>query len=303
MKHVIGKRNGKTIVSGGGSLEEQNNNLKHWEVLDVESSPMKDRYNKRIKIDPQDIFLIHTYAATMMDTFCVCDYRTVNVIGEIEKFPEKYIEYVMGEPVENSAINTENIIETYSGCSIYRPIKGNDGTWEFIVPVANGVTILDKMDQNNQQFWLCIGFPFHYKVSENSDGDVFVKAAPNGTGIDACEKKYNIFDSELRNSFYKKPSDTAIETDMIYKLQRNAHIQNFSLTIDTTSGSDAIIKKLNVVDDNVNWLSNDISSKYNNLMIDEDVILYPKGVENGNNSKIFEFPKMRIRFKALTDDA
>lgn len=34
MKHVIGKRNGKTIVSGGGSLEEQKNNLKHWEVLD-----------------------------------------------------------------------------------------------------------------------------------------------------------------------------------------------------------------------------------------------------------------------------
>ena len=90
---------------------------------------------------------------------------------------------------------------------------------------------------------------------------------------------------------------------MIYKLQRNAHIQNFSLTIDTTSGSDAIIKKLNVVDDNVNWLSNDISSKYNNLMIDEDVILCPKGIEYGNNSKIFEFPKMRIRFKALTDDA
>lgn len=34
MKHIIGKRNGKTIVSGGGSLEEQKNNLKHWEVLD-----------------------------------------------------------------------------------------------------------------------------------------------------------------------------------------------------------------------------------------------------------------------------
>ena len=43
MKHVIGKRNGKTIVSGGGSLEEQKNNLKHWEVLDEESSPVKDQ--------------------------------------------------------------------------------------------------------------------------------------------------------------------------------------------------------------------------------------------------------------------
>lgn len=40
MKHVIGKRNGKTIGSGGGSLEEQKNNLKHWEVLDEESSPI-----------------------------------------------------------------------------------------------------------------------------------------------------------------------------------------------------------------------------------------------------------------------
>ena len=302
MKHVIGKRNGKTIVSGGGSLEEQKNNLKHWEVLDEESSPMKDRYNKRIKIDPQDVFLIHTYAATALDTFCIADYRTVNVIGEIEKFPEKHVEYdAMGEPVENSAINTENIIEIYSGCSIYRPIKGNDGIWEFIVPVAYGPTILDKMDQNGQQFWLCVGFPFHYKVSENSDGDVFVKAAPNGTGIDACEKKYNIFDSELRSVFYKKPSDTAIETNMIYVLQRNAQVQNFSLTIDTASGSNAIIKNLNVVDDNVNWMSNNISSKYNNLMIDEDVIPYPYG--GNDNLKIFEFPKMRIKFKALTDGA
>ena len=208
----------------------------------------------------------------------------------------------MGEPIENSAINTDNIIETYSGCSIYRPIKGNDGIWEFIVPVALGTTILDKMDQNDQQFWLCVGFPFHYKVREDSDGNVFVKAAPNGTGIDACEKKYNIFDSGLRY-LYEKPSNTAIETDMIYTLQRNAQVQNFSLTIDTTSGRDALIKKLNVGDDNTNWMSNNISSKYNGLIIDEDVIPYPHSGEWCNNPKILEFPKMCIRFKVLTDGA
>ena len=90
---------------------------------------------------------------------------------------------------------------------------------------------------------------------------------------------------------------------MIYSLQRNAQVQNFSLTIDTASGSNAIIKKLNVVDDNVNYMSNDISSKYYSLMIDEDVIPYPYGEGGGDNSKILEFPKMRIRFKALIDEA
>lgn len=88
---------------------------------------------------------------------------------------------------------------------------------------------------------------------------------------------------------------------MIYVLQRNAQVQNFSLTIDTVSGRNAIIKELNVVDDIVNWMSNDISSKYNNLMIDGDVIPYPHG--GNDNPKILEFPKMRIIFKALTDDA
>ena len=60
MKHIIGKRNGKTIVSGGGSLEEQKNNLKYWEVLDeVGGTVSKPDFSidKFIYIAPRDIYI------------------------------------------------------------------------------------------------------------------------------------------------------------------------------------------------------------------------------------------------------
>lgn len=60
MKHVIGKRNGKTIVSGGGSLEEQKNNLKHWEVLDSVGGPTNKpdfSIDKFIYVAPRDIYI------------------------------------------------------------------------------------------------------------------------------------------------------------------------------------------------------------------------------------------------------
>lgn len=60
MKHVIGKRDGKTIVSGGGSLEEQKNNLKHWEVLDSVGGPTNKpdfSIDKFIYIAPRDIYI------------------------------------------------------------------------------------------------------------------------------------------------------------------------------------------------------------------------------------------------------
>lgn len=64
MKVVIGKRDGLVIVSGGGSLEEQKNNLKDWEVLDTESGALKEDLDKKeevkakkYKVSPEDIYI------------------------------------------------------------------------------------------------------------------------------------------------------------------------------------------------------------------------------------------------------
>lgn len=300
MKHVIGKRNGKTIVSGGGSLEEQKNNLKHWEVLDEESSPVKDQYNKRIKIDPQDIFLINEPIFSFMDTYCAHDYRSVTIIGELDELPKSPLVYDFdGLPVEHSAVSTENIIESTGGDHIiYKPIKGDDGVWEFIVPVAYNLGVLDHFNESGRTLSLIVGFPFHYKVNEDNDGNVFVKVAPNGTGIDACEKKYNVYDENIRPRPQYPVLPTAIKNSMVFTLQQNKQVQNFSLTIDDTMGNYAVIKSLNITDDN-NGFTPTISNKWLDLNIPDDLIYvsYPYNTDN----QLFEFPKMRIKFIVLSD--
>lgn len=297
MKHVIGKRNGKTIVSGGGSLEEQKNNLKHWEVLDEESSPVKEQYNKRIKIDPQDVFLINQTVYEFMDTYCVAEYNSVTITGELDELPISPQVYDLEDRlVKHSAVNTENVIENLVNHTIYKPIKGNDGVWEFIVPVAYNLGVLDRFNESDRTLSLIVGFPCHYKVREDNNGNVFVKAAPNGTGIDACEKKYNVYDSNLRP--WSKPSNTAINNSMVFMLQRNTPVQNFSFTIDDTTGNYAKIKSLNITDDNQGFTP-PISDKWYNLSIPDDLIpvSYPYNTDN----QLFEFPKMRIRFIVLSD--
>lgn len=298
MKHVIGKRDGKTIVSGGGSLEEQKNNLKHWEVLDEESSPAKEQYNKRIKIDPQDVFLLNEPIFSFMDIYCAHDYRSVTIIGELDKLPIIPQVYDFeGRLVKHSAVNTENIIESMGADHlIYKPIKGDDGVWEFIVPVAYNLDVLDRFNESDRTLSLIVGFPCHYKVREDSDGNVFVKAAPNGTGIDACEKKYNVYDGNLR--YYSKPSSTAINNSMVFMLQRNTQVQNFSLTIDDTTGYYAKIKSLNITDDS-NGFTPSISDRWYNLSIPDDLI--PVSYPYNTDKQLFEFPKMRIRFIVLSD--
>ena len=297
MKHVIGKRNGKTIVSGGGSLEEQKNNLKHWEVLDEESSPVKDQYNKRIKIDPQDVFLINQTVYEFMNTYCAHDYRSATIIGELDELPISPQVYDLEDRlVKHSAVNTENVIENFFDHNIYKPIKGDDGVWEFIVPVAYNLDVLDRFNESDRTLSLIVGFPCHYKVGEDSNGNVFVKAAPNGTGIDACEKKYNVYDSGLRP--WSKLSNTAINNSMVFMLQRNTPVQNFSFTIDNTTGNYAKIKSLNITDDTQGFTP-PISDKWYNLSIPDDLIpvSYPYNTDN----QLFEFPKMRIRFIVLSD--
>lgn len=297
MKHVIGKRNGKTIVSGGGSLEEQKNNLKHWEVIDEESSPAKEQYNKRIKIDPQDVFLINQTVSEFMDVYCAYEYRSATIIGELDELPISPQVYDFEDGlVKHSAVNTENVIENLVSHNIYKPIKGDDGVWEFIVPVAYNLDVLDRFNESDRTLSLIVGFPCNYKVREDDNGNVFVKAAPNGTGIAACEKKYNVYDSNLRPQ--SKPSNTAINNSMVFMLQRNTPVQNFSFTIDDTTGNYAKIKSLNITDDNQGFTPS-ISDKWYNLSIPDDLIpvSYPYNTDN----QLFEFPKMRIRFIVLSD--
>lgn len=231
-----------------------------------------------------------------MDTYCAHDYRSVTIIGELDELPISPQVYDLEDRlVKHSAVNTENIIESMGADHIiYKPIKGDDGVWEFIVPVAYNLGILDHFNESDRTLSLIVGFPFHYKVSENSDGDVFVKAAPNGTGIDACEKKYNVYDYNLR----LKPSNTAINNSMVFMLQRNTPVQNFSFTIDDTTGNYAKIKSLNITDDS-NGFTPPISDKWYNLSIPDDLIpvSYPYNTDN----QLFEFPKMRIRFIVLSD--
>lgn len=297
MKHVIGKRDGKTIVSGGGSLEEQKNNLKHWEVLDEESSPTKEQYNKRIKIDPQDVFLINQTVYEFMDVYCANEYRSVTITGELDELPISPQVYDLEDGlVKHSAVNTENVIENLVNHTIYKPIKGDDGVWEFIVPVAYNLDVLDHFNESDRTLSLIVGFPCHYKVREDNNGNVFVKAAPNGTGIDACEKKYNVYDSYLGRR--SKPSNTAINNSMIFMLQRNTPVQNFSFTIDDTTGNYAKIKSLNITDDNSGF-NPSISDKWYNLSIPDDLI--PVSYPYNKDNQLFEFPKMRIRFIVLSD--
>lgn len=282
MKHVIGKRDGKTIVSGGGSLEEQKNNLKHWEVLDEESSPAKEQYNKRIKIDPQDVFLINQTVYEFMDTYCAHEYRSATIIGELDELPISPQVYDLEDRlVKHSAVNTENVIENLINHKIYKPIKGDDGVWEFIVPVAYNLDVLDRFNESDRTLSLIVGFPCHYKVGEDNNGNVFVKTAPNGTGIDACEKKYNVYDSNIRPRPQCPVLPTAIENSMVFMLQRNTPVQNFSFTIDDTTGNYAKIKSLNITDDNQGFTPS-ISDKWYNLSIPDDLIpvSYPYNTDN-----------------------
>lgn len=81
-------------------------------------------------------------------------------------------------------------------------------------------------------------------------------------------------------------------------LQRNTPVQNFSFTIDDTTGNYAKIKSLNITDDNQGFTPS-ISDKWYNLSIPDDLIpvSYPYNTDN----QLFEFPKMRIRFIVLSD--
>ncbi len=135
MKHVIGKRNGKTIVSGGGSLEEQKNNLKHWEVLDsVGSDEPKANFaitDPVYYINKDDIYTILTgdyYKTQKTDSNALAGnasgdnyriYRGINALSN--SFPDGIsvtAEVYLGIPDNNNTYKsvidyqTENFPET-----------------------------------------------------------------------------------------------------------------------------------------------------------------------------------------------
>lgn len=306
MKHVIGKRNGKTIVSGGGSLEEQKNNLKYWEVLDEESSPAKEQYNKRIKIDPQDVFLIMTHGFFDHDLWYNQICNTNTVIGELEKIPQPDLgtTTIHSKIKHNSGSITEgNVLEEQAvSLTIYKPIQDVNGNWGFKVPVANKTKLLDEFSSNEEgktasvEFAIMIGCPFHYIESADTEGNVKTKTIPNSS-VEKCIKKYNIWQEFVGYTNYVKPENPTI-VPFMYPLVYNAHYTALKLPVVAKDGNILIIEGNAEVqqEDNDAFYNNiETAPNSNSIFIGDDFIPY---TEAGDNT-ILEFPKMYIDFITL----
>lgn len=306
MKHVIGKRNGKTIVSGGGSLEEQKNNLKHWEVLDEESSPAKEQYNKRIKIDPQDVFLIMTQSFADVDMALynqICNTNTV--IGELEEIPQpdlgtttiySKIKHDSGSLIKGYVIEESNTLQ------VYKPIQDVNGNWGFKVPVANKTKLLNEFSSNEEgktasiEFAIIIGCPFHYIETHDDEGNVTTKTIPNSS-VEKCIKKYNIWQEFPGNTNYVKPKNPTI-VPFIYPLVYNAHYTALKLPVVAKKGNILMIEgnaEVQQQDNDAFYNNIETSPNSNSIFIGDDFIPYTK---LGNNN-ILEFPKMYIDFITL----
>lgn len=303
MKHVIGKRNGKTIVSGGGSLEEQKNNLKHWEVLDEESFPAKEQYNKRIKIDPQDVFLIMTHNffdidANLYNQIC----NTNTVIGELEEIPQPDL----GTTTIHSKIEHDfgsHILEEQAVyLTVYKPIQDVNGNWGFKVPVANKTKLLNEFSSNEEgktdsvEFAIMIGCPFHYIETNDGEGNVTTKTIPNSS-VEKCIKKYNIWQNFQGYTNYVKPENPTI-VPFIYPLVYNAHYTALKLPVVAKEGNILMIEGTAEIqqEDNDAFYNNiETVPNSNSIFIGDDFIPY---TEAGDNSTL-EFPKMYMDFITL----
>ena len=307
MKHVIGKRNGKTIVSGGGSLEEQKNNLKHWEVLDEESSPAKEQYNKRIKIDPQDVFLIMTHNFLDIDIALynqTC--RTNTVIGELEEIPQpnlgtttihSKIKHDSGSSIEGNVLEEQAVSLT-----VYKPIQDVNGNWGFKVPVANKTELLGEFSSNEEgktdsvEFAIMIGCPFHYIETHDGEWNMTTKTIPNSS-VEKCIKKYNIWQNFSGYTNYVKPENPTI-VPFMYPLVYNAHYTALKLPVVTKEGNILMIEGTAEIqqEDNDAFYNNiETAPNSNSIFIGDDFIPY---TEAGDNT-ILEFPKMYIDFITL----
>lgn len=310
MKHIIGKRNGKTIVSGGGSLEEQKNNLKHWEGLDVESSPMKDRYNKRIKIDPQDVFLFSTisFGNYMLWYDQVVENKVVGELAEIPQpdldttTPHSKIEAKVG------GITPGRVLEENMPI-MYKPVQDANGNWVFKVPVANKTEFLEGFEYvngktNSVGFGIMIGCPLHY-VETNDGGNITTKTIPNSS-VEKCIKKYNIW-QEFKQKYtqyvnYVKPENPTI-VPFIYPLVYNAHYTALQLPVEIKKENIKVItgKVTTIIEDDgdaeftADFNDVEIKSDNNRIVIGKDFIPY---TTLGDNN-ILEFPKMYIEFVTL----
>ena len=306
MKHVIGKRNGKTIVSGGGSLEEQKNNLKHWEVLDEESSPAKEQYNKRIKIDPQDVFLIMTHNFVDRTLWYNQTCNTNTVIGELEEIPQPDLgTTTIHSKIEHDGefLQKGQVVEEEAGSiSVYKPIQDANGNWGFKVPVANKTKLLDEFSSNEEgktasvEFAIMIGCQFHYIESIDDEGNVKTKTIPNSS-VEKCIKKYNIWQDFSGSTNYVKPKNPTI-VSFIYPLVYNAHYTALKLPVVVKEGNILMIEgsaDIQETDNDAFYNNIETFPNSNSIFIGDDFIPY---TEAGDNT-ILEFPKMYIDFITL----
>lgn len=307
MKHVIGKRNGKTIVSGGGSLEEQKNNLKHWEVLDVESSPMKDRYNKRIKIDPQDVFLIMTESFNDRNLWYNQTCGKNIVIGELEEIPQPDLgTTTIHSKIKNDAgaLQKGQVAEEDArSLCVYKPIQDANGNWGFKVPaIKKPNELLTEFSSNVEgktaviEFAIMIGCPFHYvEDGPDDNGLIHTKTIPNSS-VEKCIKKYNIWQDFQGYTNYVKPKNPTI-VSFIYPLVYNAHYTALQFPLVTKKGNITFVEGMADILEDLDAFHNNIETApgSNSIFIGEDLIPY---TEDGDND-VLEFPKMYIDFVTL----
>lgn len=150
MKVVIGKRDGLVIVSGGGSLEEQKNNLKDWEVLDTESGALaeqnKYRSNK-IRIEPEDLYI----AGDVGQGGSIIDPGVVDATAFLEK--EDFTTLSMYDKTLKKMRKTSLVVPSkadvdvfFSGVEsgkIFTPVL-EEGQYKFIIPYSKLGEITDN---------------------------------------------------------------------------------------------------------------------------------------------------------------
>nr|DAI58605.1 MAG TPA: hypothetical protein [Crassvirales sp.] len=207
MKYVIGRKDGKIIVAGGGSKEEQINLLKPNEMLygsDIEIAP------KKIFIEPSDLFLVITKKGNSNYEHA---YASNPMIGGIYnyKWPETYGKNINTSP--GWGINP---------VLIYRPIRTHEASYENVgfVIKASEATITDILSGEFEML-LYIGCPYYESSSSmpttRASGAKYYGIAPDNKDVGSCTFKYKygglkVNDERLLKP-YKGPYDFTVDNN------------------------------------------------------------------------------------------
>lgn len=235
MKVVIGKRDGLVIVSGGGSLEEQKNNLKDWEVLDTESGALKEDLDKKeevkakkYKIDPEDIYISLTDSNAGFDTSLFHGAYDANAgiipANSIEN--KVYWDKTKKDYRKTSELNdgigvsaTSYGAYNHANVRLYKPVL-EDGVYKIIIPYIDSIDgesmAYPSLLTTNAQMSIHLGNPCIYGKEKEEGGELIYYSEHNFT---ALRKKYGIDEIEgfnnSDNDFAIVPIGMGVANDLI----------------------------------------------------------------------------------------